>query len=456
MYQSTRRSVLKSLGIGAGLTLANGLPVPLFSSLPKSFAQSSSETAAPQRLILFYTPNGTKKELWRPTHEPGPLNELGPILNALSPFKSKINLFDGVDLKAALEGPGGPHQRGMASLFSGAVITEGDFVGGDGRKAGWGGGITIDQEIAQHIGNNTPFRSLELGVRVVENMPRGRISYGGINMPLPPENNPAQVYTRLFSGAQEPEILVRRRLRRRQSALDSALEDFRQLEAKLDSRDRAKLQQHAQSLRELERRLAISGSQDGGICQVNQPPLISEIMSESSFDAVARQQIDLLVNALACDQTRVGSLQCSTAVNACRFSFLEPSVSHEGHSLSHAGDSNEGMQPEWERTLAWYADLFAYLLAQLDAIPEGDGTLLDNTVVLWGNEISRGNTHDLTDIPFVMAGGAGGALRTGQYLKYPGIAHNQLLLSIIKSFGIEAETFGAEHLNNGILSELLM
>lgn len=275
-------------------------------------------------------------------------------------------------------------------------------------------------------------------------------------MPLPPENNPAQVYTRLFSGAQEPEILARRRLRRRQSALDSALEDFRLLEAKLDSRDRAKLQQHAQSLRELERRLAISGSQGGGVCQVNEPPLISEVMSESSFDAIARQQIDLLVSALACDQTRVGSLQCSTAVNACRFSFLEPSVSHEGHSLSHAGDSNEGMQPEWERTLTWYAELFAYLLAQLDAIPEGDGTLLDNTVVLWGNEISRGNTHDLTDIPFLMAGGAGGTLRTGQYLRYPGIAHNQLLLSIIQAFGIEAEIFGAEHLNNGVLSELLM
>ena len=273
-------------------------------------------------------------------------------------------------------------------------------------------------------------------------------------MPLPPENNPAQVYQRLFSGAQEPEVFTRRRLRRRRSALDAALEDFRKLETMLDTRDRAKLQQHAQSLRELERRLAISGAQ-GGACQMEEPPLIQEIMSETTFDAVARQQIDLLVSALACDQTRVGSLQCSTAVNACRFSFLEPGVSHEGHSLSHAGDSNEGMQPEWERTLGWYVELFAYLLAQLDSIPEGDGTLLDNTVVLWGNEISRGNTHDLTDIPFLMAGSGGGSLRTGQYLSYPNIAHNALLLSMIHAFGIEAESFGADHLSNGVLSELL-
>lgn len=453
----TRRNFLKQIGVGAGYGMLSTMPLPLFSSLPKAFGQSNTTHSgnAPQRLILFYTPNGTKKELWRPSHEPGPLQTLGPILNALSPFKEKLTLFDGIDLKAALEGPGGPHQRGMASLFSGAVITEGDFVGGDGRKAGWGGGITIDQFIAQHIGNETPFKSLELGIRVIENMPRGRIAYAGADMPIPPESDPNRVFQRLFSNANEPEVLLQRRLRRRQSVLDQVMNDFRKLEGNLDIRDREKLQQHAQNLRELERRLGISGGQ-GGICQPPSPPSVNEVMNENHFGDVARQQVDLMVTALACDQTRVASLQCSTAVNACRFSFLDPSVSHEGHSLSHAGDSNEGMQPDWERNLTWYAELFAYLLQQLDSIPEGDGTLLDNTAILWGNEISRGNTHDLTDIPFILAGGAGGRFRTGQYLRYPGIAHNQLLLSIIQAFGIEASEFGAPHLNNGILSEILV
>ena len=455
----SRRALLKSLGASTGLGMLNGLGLPLFSSLPRAYAQSSmNEQNAPQRLILFYTPNGTKKELWRPSHEPGEIQTLGPIMSALEPFKNKLSLFDGIDLKAALEGPGGPHQRGMASLFSGAVITEGDFVGGDGRKAGWGGGITIDQLIAQHIGNETPFRSLELGVRVIENMPRGRMSYAGANMPLPPVSDPMQTYTRLFSGANEPEALIQRRLRRRQSVLDTVLDDFRRLEQKLDARDRAKLQQHAQSLRELERRLAISNGQ-GGVCETPTVPSLSDVMndvmSEESFGEVIRQQIDLMVSALSCGQTNVASLQCSTAVNACRFSFLEPRVSHEGHSLSHAGDSNEGMQPDWERNLTWYADQFSYLLTKLDSIPEGDGTLLDNTAILWGNEISRGNTHDLTDIPFVLAGSAGGKLRSGQYLRYSGIPHNQLLLSMIQAFGIEMNEFGASHLNNGILAELL-
>ena len=449
----TRRRFLSALGAGGALA---GLPLPLFSGLPHALAQSgeASEATPPKRLILFYTPNGTKKELWRPDHEPGALSALGPLLRPLTPHMRHLNLFDGVDLKAALEGPGGPHQRGMASLFTGAVINEGDFVGGDGRKAGWGGGISLDQLIAQHIGSQTPFRSLELGVRVIENMPRGRISYAGSDQPLPPESDPTRVYQRLFAGVDEPEVSVARRLRRRRSALDSVLGDFRALEAKLDARDRAKLQQHAESLRELERRLAITSGQ-GGLCQPQPPSVVNEVMGEADFGEIARQQVDLIVSALACDQTRVASLQCSTAVNACRFTFLEPEVSHEGHSLSHAGDSNAGMQENWERTLGWYVELYGYLLSRLAEIPEGDGTLLDNTVVIWGNEISRGNTHDLTDIPFLLAGSAGGALRTGQYLRYPGVAHNQLLLSVIQAFGIEATSFGASHLNDGILTELM-
>lgn len=451
----SRRQFLHTLGALGTYGAMSQLPLPFFSGLPSAMAQSASGTGngLPRRLILFYTPNGTKKELWRPDHEPGVLRSLGPILNPMTPYINQLTLFEGVDNKAAQEGPGGPHQRGMAALFSGEVINEGDFVGGDGRKAGWGGGITVDQFIAEHIGSETPFRSLELGVRVIENMPRGRISYAGSNQPLPPENDPAQVYQRLFANMDEPEGIVQRRLRRRQSALDAVLGDFNRLERKLDAQDRAKLQLHAENVRELERRLALTSGQ-GGRCQPEPALVVPDIMSEASFDVVARQQIDLMVTALACDQTRVASLQCSTAVNACRFSFLEPAGSSEGHSLSHAGDSNVNMQPDWERNLTWYSELFAYLLERLSSIPEGDGTLLDHTAVLWGNEISRGNTHDLNNIPFILAGGAAGQLKTGQYLSYSGIPHNRLLLSLIQAFGIEAERFGAAHLNGGVLSDL--
>jgi len=446
----TRRSLLRGLGGGA-------LALPLLNSLPRAWGQSAEtgegNERAPKRLLLFYTPNGTKKELWRPSHGPGQLSELGPLLTPLAPFMGHLNLFDGVDLKAALEGPGGPHQRGMASLFTGEVISAGDFVGGDGRKAGWAGGISIDQLIAAHIGQETPFKSLELGVRVLENMPRGRISYAGADQPLPPENDPLQVYRRLFGAMNEPAALVERRLRRRSSALDTVLSQFRALETKVDAADREKLQRHAEGVRELERRLSLLGGGGGGLCQPAEPVIGGELLSERAYEEVARSQIDLIVQAFACDQTRVASLQCSSAVNALRLNFLDPPVESEGHSLSHAGDTNGALQGEWERTLSWYSSLFNYLLTKLNEVPEGDGTLLDNTLVLWGNELSRGNTHDLSDIPFITTGG--GLIPTGRYLSYEGVAHNQLLLGIIQAFGVEAERFGAEHLNAGVLDELL-
>ena len=442
----TRREVLRGIG---GVSVA----LPLLHSLPRASAQEPTNDQPPKRLLLFYTPNGTKKELWRPSHEPGVLSELGPLLSPLTPFMSHLNLFDGVDLKAALEGPGGPHQRGMASLFTGAVISEGDFVGGDGRKAGWAGGISIDQLIAQHVGQESPYKSLELGVRVRENMPRGRISYAGVDQPLPPENDPVMVYRRLFGAMNEPEVITSRRLRRRTSVLDAVLQNFRALERKVDSADREKLQRHAEGVRELERRLALLGGTGGGLCQPEEPIFQSELFSETAYEDIAKSQIDMIVQAFACDQTRVASLQCSTAVNALRFSFLDPPVGSEGHSLSHSGDTNEALQSEWERTLLWYSSLFAYLLTKLSEVPEGDGTMLDHTVVLWGNELSRGNTHDLTDIPFILTGG--GLMPSGRYLSYESVAHNQLLLGVTQAFGVEADLFGAPHLNAGTLNGLL-
>ena len=453
----SRRQFLKNMGL-ASLS-ASGFSLPLFSHLPQGWSQNMgnpSDAPIPTRLILFYTPNGTKKELWRPSHDPGPLSQVGSLLTPLDPYKDRLILLDGVDSKAAQEGPGGPHQRGMASLFTGQVITEGDFVGGDGRKAGWGGGISVDQAIAQQIGNDTPFRSLELGIRVRENMPRGRICYAGSEQPLPPENDPVQVYERLFAQMGENPQLVARRLRRRSSVLDFVMDDFKKLEPHLDRADREKLQQHAQNVRELERRLSLVASPSTR-CQPSPIQGFDDILREDYFGQIAQHQVDLLVNAFACDQTRVGSIQCSTAVNALRLNFLDPMIAQEGHSLSHAGDTNQGMQTEWERNLTWHSELFAYLLQQLDSIPEGEGTLLDHTVIVWASEISRGNTHDLNDIPFVIAGGGSGRLNAGQYLRYEGVAHNRLLLSLMEVFDVNWSQFGADHYRvDGPLSELLI
>lgn len=434
-----RRLFLKQLG-GAAL------------ALPLLQVPAGAQTAPfPRRLVIFFTPNGTKKELWSPGKDatetrftPGPL--LAPVL----PFKDRLVLFDGVDSKVGWEGPGGPHLRGMACLLTGHIIRPGDYADGDGRRAGWAGGVSVDQYAAEKLRPPTALRSLELGVRVVENEPRSRIIYRGADQPVPPENDPASVYARLFKDFEGDPEELRRRLKRRQSVLDRVFQDFQRLEGRLATADRVKLQHHAEALRELERRLGTIVERPA-TCEPVVPGAPLDTLAERHFREVLRAQADLLVMSLACDVTRFASLQCSSAVNAMRFTFLD--LEQDGHSLSHAGDGSATQQDQWERMLVWYAEQFAYLLGRLDAVPEGDGTLLDHTLVLWVNELSRGNTHDLNDLPFLLAGG-GAFLRTGRYLRYDGASHNDLLLSVLHLLGVEDTSFGNPEFCTGPLAGL--
>jgi hypothetical protein len=411
----------------------------------------------PTRLIVFYQPNGTKKELWTPAGDPTERSfELGSILQPLAPFKDNLVLVDGLELAAAKVGPGGPHQRGMAALLTGKEIMDGDFVGGDGRRAGWGGGMSLDQYAIQRLRPGTPLSSLELGARVMENIPRSRIIYGGPEQPLPPDNDPLSVYGRIF-GAHDQQLTSpeerMRKLTRRTSVLDSVHQDFAKLQTLLGGADWRKLDQHATSVRELERRLGLLAEQSEA-CGLAEPVDINEPMTEESFRTVLRAHIDLTVAAFACDATRFSSIQCSSAVNALRFTFMDLDQ-YEGHGLSHAGDGNDNLQVQWESMLTWYSEQLAYLLQKLALVPEGDGTMLDNTLVLCVNEISRGNTHSHDDMHFLLAGGAGGRLPGGRYLRFDGRPHNDLLVSVLNALGLEERTFGDEHFYNGPLPGLL-
>ncbi len=246
---------------------------------------------------------------------------------------------------------------------------------------------------------------------------------------------------------------ARRLLLRRRSVLDAVHADFDRLKQRVSRADAEKLERHASSLRDVESRLGRIAEQPAG-CSADRPSGIDDIHFAAEFGEVMRAQIDLLVHALACDVTRVGSLQCSTAVNACRFMFMD-GMDREGHNLSHTGNGDETSQARWEQMLTWYAEQFAYLLDRLKDVPEGDGTLLDNTLVLWGMEISRGNTHSLEDMPFILAGNAGGGLRTGRYLKYQGASHNDLLVSMLNALDIDDVTFGDPRYCSGPLPGLV-
>lgn len=443
MSRITRRTFLRRAG-GAALAL------PLLQLPRRAFGQQNH----PTRLVIFYQPNGTKKELWSPQGGTETEWEPGPLIAPLARHRRKLVLLDGVDLTVAKHGPGGPHQRGMASALTAEIITEGDFVGGDGRRAGWAGGPSIDQVLATALRPDTPLSTLELGVRARDAEPRGRMIYRGREQPVTPINDPIIAYDRLFGGMlTEPDPdRAAARLARRQSVLDAVAGDFAELQRKVTAEDRQKLDQHATALRDLERRLALIAERPEH-CRPPLPGAMDDVMSEAWFGEVMRAQIDLLVDALACDVTRYASLQASTALNALRFTFMGL-VDNEGHALSHAGNSTEHLQAQWERMLLWYSEQLAYLLDRLDAVPEGDGTLLDHTLVLAFNELSRGNTHSHDDIPFILAGGANGRLRGGRHLEYDHASHSDLLVSVLNFVGHEVRTFGNPEFCKGPLPGL--
>jgi hypothetical protein len=434
----SRRQFL--VGGASGLAFA----LPLLHWPSKAFAQESF----PKRLLVFFQPNGTKLEKWKPT---GGVDNfvLSPLLAPLERHRNKLLVIDGLKLASAAVGPGGPHQRGMATVLTGAEILEGDFVGGDGRKSGWGGGISLDQYLAQRLNSPTRFGSLELGVVVKDNNPRSRLNYLGPNQPISPESNPVAAHQRIFGNLVGP-TEDDRQVRMRRSALDAVFADVAALEQRVGSADRLKLERYLESFRQIEKRLAYVPA---AACSASaQPPQLAP-MSEDDFGDIARIQIDQMVAALACDLTRIGTLQFSSAVNQVRFTFLGMR-DQQGHALSHAGDNSATAQTEWERMLTWYSEQLAYLLDGLASVPEGDGTLLDNTLVLCCSELGRGNTHSLDNMPFLIAGGAGGALRMGRSMSFPDEPHNNLLVSVLNAMGVEDQVFGDERFCTGPLPGL--
>lgn len=428
---------------------AGGLAVAL--PLMDSLRARAEEGVFPKRLVLMYTPNGVIHSGWWPLNVQSETDfELNEIHQPLAPYKDRLLLLSGVDLKVTATGPGGPHQRGIGGLFTGRELQEGTFADGCGRQAGWANGISVDQEVAKHIGEETMFSSLELGVRALDNDVQGRISYSAAGVPLPPMNQPADVYARLLTGFTERTPELDAIAAERKSVLDTVQEQFDTLAERLGREDRMKLEAHEQLVRDFERRLTAGAS--GAYCSTpDQPPMLDP-NSEVDMPTIAELEIDLLAMAFACDLTRVASFQISTALNRIRYPWLDSTG--EGHSLSHAGPSNTAASAELIRRHTWHASLIARLFDRLSEIPEGDGTALDNTLLVWGNEVSEGNVHSHVNMPFLLGGG-GWYFRTGRYVQYQNASHSDLLVSILNAMGVEATTFGLPEYCTGPLSGLV-
>jgi hypothetical protein len=427
--RSGRRAFLR----GAG-GLAIGLP--WLESLAPATARAGGPTF-PKRLVLWFTPNGTVRPSWTP----GPDFALSPILAPLEPWRDRLLVVSGLDM-ASSGGDRKGHNRGVGALWTGIE----PFGGNDGDSS-YGNGISVDQHIAASLPATTPFRTLELGVQVKSTMPNGRMIYGGPQQPIAPEDSPHALFDRIFADfGGDPGAVTALRARRK-SVLDAVAGDLERVLPRLASADRAKLDAHLSAVRALELRLDQLGGADCTPPELG-PPF--EYKKNPNYPKVGELQVEMLALALACGLTNVASLMWSSALGSAIFTWLEHTVDH--HTLSH--DESDAAQQQLVAINAWFTERFAELLGRMDAVEEGDGTLLDHSVVVWGSELGKGQPHDCRKIPFVLAGSCHGAFATGRHVAYEDGSHNDLLLSLCEAMDVPTTTIGDPAFCHGPLAEL--
>lgn len=449
-----RRSFLA--GAGAATLLA-----PFAHHLMRG-SRARAQDTLPQRLLVVFSPNGTIAEEWTPDGGETDFT-FRRILRPLERHRSKLMVLSGIDMLSTNSGPGDGHQKGMGHILTGVPLLPGDVAGGCDScpPVSWSSGASIDQAIARRICESSRLPSLELGCRVsnAENV-WTRMSYTAASAPLPPQNDPVRAYADVFGDPDLDPEEVRRRLALQQSILDHNLADFERSRRRLGGDDLVRFDRHMATIRDIETRLGASTSV-GAACMRPTVPATIDFRSTDAFPEVVDLQSEIMAMTFACDITRVGSIMWTNSVGNVPFPWLGFSDNH--HDLSHEGDSNGEAIGKITAINEWYANRFAELLDKLDAIPEGEGeTVLDHTLVVWVNELGRGNSHTLRNIPFVLAGNVPDAdglaqYRMGRHVRFEGDrTHNDLWTTLAQSFGLDVPRWGDPAFSNGPLSQLLV
>jgi hypothetical protein len=422
--------------------LAATAAVPLLNA-DRGWGQSNA--AAPRRLVIFYTPNGTIGPEWRPVGTETSFT-FGRILKPLEPYKAKLLALGGVNMALADSGFGSHHTRGIGGLLTGRPILSGTFESAGPPTAGWAAGISIDQHIAKALNPPTPWKTLELGVQVIDAEVRGRISYLGPSQPVPPMESPYDASDRLFAAAVPPTAMDRLRARRK-TVLDLVGADITAVRGRVGAEDRLKLDAHLQAVQDIGRRLATPapGAGGGAACAGPTVGARMDVAAPANMPAIGKLQMDIAATALACDLTRIVTLQWTYAESNQTFPWLGINEFH--HVMSHAGDSDATALENLTKINVWYAEQLAYFLGKLASYVESDRTLLDNTAVVWCNEVGKGNNHAHRDLPVLIAGSCGGHFRTGRFVDYmaggaAGRPHNDLLIALAQAMGTTDTSFG--------------
>jgi hypothetical protein len=419
------------LGISAAV-------VPFVAGLPSLAAGSRMHASGRKRLIIMFSPNGTlPDEFWPDQLGDDVLLQLKPMLSALQPYAERTLILKGVNNN--IRGDGDNHMRGMSCLLTGTELSPGNIQGGSDTPAGWASGISIDQQIRNHLQSSeksrTRFGSLEFGVAVPNRAdPWTRMCYAGPDKPVAPIDDPGQMFNKLYGGAKQRQLLG--------SVLDLVRSDLKRVGRVVSGEDRRLLDEHMESVRQLELDIAAAEAQSELVHPEPDIDPTIELVNDNTPE-ISRMQIDLLVNALANDMARVATLQYMRSVGEARMRWLDVQEGH--HTLSHEPDDNAEAYDKLKRINAWFANELAYLVGRLAETPEpgGSGSMLDHTQVLWVNELGKGNSHTLSNIPFLLVGGGAG-FRTNRAVDTGDVPHNRLWLALAHAFGHDQlETFGS-------------
>jgi hypothetical protein len=421
---NTRREFMRKLGLGAGA-------LPFIFNLPSlAFANQSRRK---QRLVVIFSPNGIVPKTFWPDEE-GKRFTLKESLAPLAPFQDQTLILHGVGDR--VRGDGDNHMRGIGCLLTGIELFAGNIQGGSDTPAGWASGISIDQEIRnflqQDAATRTRFGSLEFGVLVPDRADTWtRMVYAGANQPVAPIDDPYQMFSKLYGQMRDRETLG--------SVLDDLQDDLQAISASVSAEDRHLLDQQTAFVREMELELRAAADAKAGHLTPQLEPGVGE--DNDNMPELSRMQIELLVSSFVNDSARIATLQYTHSVGGAKMRWLGVDEGH--HSLSHEPDSNAKAQQQLTKINHWYCEQLALLARRLAETPEpgGEGSLLDNTLIIWTNELGQGNSHTLDNIPFVLVGG-GLDFRMGRSLKFKQTPHNRLLMSLAHGFGHEIERFG--------------
>jgi len=412
-----RRTFLR----GAGTALA----LPLLDAMIPAVKADRFTSAAPVRRLgfVFYT-LGVNENKWRPTGE-GAGYKLSEALAPLAPHRNKFMVLSGLSSDPDRT-KAGFHDRALASFMTGVEPAKGKVQVG----------ISVDQVAAQALGKETQFASLELATEY--NGPLGGVSYKSATTPLPFEPNPRRVFERLFGdGGKIDPVAAAERRAADQSSLDTVTARIAELKARLGPSDNRKLDEYLQSIRDIERRIRVAlEKQPVDLPEVARPAGIPD-----SWPEHVKIMFDLQALALQADLTRVWTFMMAREASSMTFPHLGISMGH--HEISHHNFEADKLEALAKINVN-QSELFAYFLTKLEALKEGDSTLLDHSLIMYGSDLSVPTVHSQHDLPIIIAGGAAGRVAGGRYIAYPGDTTplTNLYLTMLDKVGVPTEKLG--------------